>query len=65
MPDKLYLPPGLTNAGFIKVGDDCYERIEETDIPPTVDQIDGEFDSCECEDNSSSSSSSGSSSSSS
>lgn len=59
MPDRIYIPPGLTNALVVEVGGVCYERVEPSENNPTVNAIDNEFADCDaCEGTSSSSSSS-------
>lgn len=61
MPDRIFLPPGVTDASVVLVGDVCYERVGSSEQSPTVLTIEGEYDSCsDCEGDSSSSTDSGS-----
>lgn len=61
MPDRIFLPPGVTDAIVVLVGDECYERVGSSEQSPTISAIDGEYDSCnDCEGSSSSSGSSAS-----
>jgi len=65
MPNRLFLPPGaFANPGdppqVIRVGDDCYELIGDSDQHPTVPDFETSHETCEdCEETSGSGSSGG------
>lgn len=58
MPDRIFLPPGVSSASVVLIGGQCYQRVGASEQWPTVSSVDEEYDSCDdCEGSSSSSTS--------